>query len=123
MALGGHAHFAALFRNDDDRRIADFRGAERGTVPRAEILAIHLRQRQDAPRRGDAPFADDHRPIMQRGVGKENGQQQFPGNPGVQHDPALHHITELHLAFQNDERPDTPLGEVLAHPDEIADHI
>ena len=92
-------------------------------MPRTEILAVHLRQRQDTPRRGNAPFADDHRPIVQRGIGKEDGQQELPGYPGVQYYPALHHVAKLHLAFQNDESPDAPLGEVLAHPDEIADHI
>ena len=107
-------NLAALLRHDQGDRIRLLGEAQAGPVTKAdgpvEILA--LGQGENAPGRLNTVSAEDHTPVVEHGLGMEDGQEEFLGETRVQPHPALGHGLEADIAFERDQGTEPLAGEI-----------
>ena len=73
-----------------------------GTEIHYDILVV--RKRQKTPRRGNAPVADDHRPVVKRRALIEDIAEEEVIQIGIHRDAGFDYISQLCRPFENDQR-------------------
>src|SRR5437773_6103700 len=74
--------------------------------------------------RGRRPVAlDDHRAVVERGLGVEDVDQQVVGQEGVEGDAGLDVAPEAHVALDHDDRPRARGGEGGGREHHLVDHL
>src|ERR1700738_5326040 len=97
---------ASLFRNDHGHGVRFLSNPERSamTQPEAAIERFALADWKNAGGGGDSPIAHDYSPIMERGLGMKNRQDQLDREIRIKGHSCLFVNPDGRVALDRDER-------------------
>ena len=125
FAEGGHGDAAGLLGDHQGEAIGLFGDADGGTMPRAQLAREGGvgGQREEAGGGRDTVLLNDDGAIVQGQAGLEDGNQNIAGDAGFQGHAAFHEGAQADVAFQDDERADFLVGEVLHRHHDFAERF
>lgn len=104
----GERNLASFLRDYDSNGIGVFGNTQSGPMAGSEghFQTWPGGQGQDAAGSDDQVTLNNHSAVMGGRMGPEEGDQQFPGNLGVEFDSAFEIVSKPGLAFQHDQAAD-----------------
>ena len=123
VASADKGYSSGFLRDNYHVSIGLLRDSDRRLVPHSVVRRNvgTSRDRQCAPRCDYPVGADDHRPVMQRGILEEYVHYQSPGDLRVHDVPGLDDEVERILAWEHDQRPGLVGGHGSARLGDLVD--